>query len=268
MLVREVSDRLAGALLRFVASADTHEIRRGDGWIAVATGVQSNDLNGVVSEAGCGIDDSVVDELFAWFSALAVPATWTITGEDRRLADRLVAAGAQPERTGFVCGRALDDELMIMLDERNPTRLGAHRLTVAPVTTAAELEDWLDVADRCGWTVDEDDRRARGRLYVALAFGIGPLTHWLARLGGTGVGMASSFVVDDVVSLCNLGVLPETQRRGIGTALAAARLADAAQRGVASVVAELSPDGWKLYRQLGFVSIPVRPDREFYLPMP
>jgi hypothetical protein len=32
------------------------------------------------------------------------------------------------------------------------------------------------------------------------------------------------------------------------------------------IVSALSPDGWQLYRSLGFVSVPVESDRWFYLP--
>jgi GNAT superfamily N-acetyltransferase len=56
------------------------------------------------------------------------------------------------------------------------------------------------------------------------------------------------------------------RRRGIGRALVAARLADAAIRGATRVVSAPSPEGWLLQQTLGFRRVPVVADTWFYLP--
>ena len=72
---------------------------------------------------------------------------------------------------------------------------------------------------------------------------------------GQPVAFASSYVDADVIDLCNLGVAESHRRRGIGRALVAARLADAAQRGATTVVSTPSPEGWRLQQALGFRSV-------------
>jgi predicted N-acetyltransferase YhbS len=80
------------------------------------------------------------------------------------------------------------------------------------------------------------------------------------------VAFASSYLDADVIDLCNLGVAESHRRRGIGRALVAARLADAAQRGATTVVSAPSPEGWRLQQAHGFRSVPVVADTWFYLP--
>jgi GNAT superfamily N-acetyltransferase len=141
-------------------------------------------------------------------------------------------------------------------------------VTISRVRTSADLDEWLDVASRCGWLVDDRDRRARRRLHLSLGLDDADLVHWLARRDGRAVAMASAHVTGSVVDLCNLAVVDRERRQGIGRALAAERIRAAHERGATTIVSALSPDGWKLYESLGFRSVGVTPDRWFYLPLP
>lgn len=110
------------------------------------------------------------------------------------------------------------------------------------------------------------DRAARQNLYQALRSNLPALTHWVARREDEPVGFASSFLDSDIVDLCNLGVVEPHRRRGVGRALVAARVADAALRGANTVVSAPSTDGWQLQQAIGFRSVPVIADTCFYLP--
>jgi GNAT superfamily N-acetyltransferase len=246
----------AEAQLAAYAEAPGIAVRRGRDWFAVRTGVDSNDMNGVVSEAQAEISAELVDDLVAWFRADAVSASWLTTIPDPQLTRTLLAAGARAERTGYWSDCSMP----------TPVRPPAAGVEVVRIVSDHHLEKWLDVAAECGWVEDDSDREARHRLYLALGLDGGALTHWLALDHDQPVGFASSFLDANVIDLCNLGVAESHRRRGIGRTLVAARLADAVQRGATRVVSAPSPEGWLLQRTLGFRRVPVVPDTWFYLP--
>ena len=231
-------------------------MRRGRDWIAVSTGVTSNDLNGVVCEAPAEVVTSDVVALVAWFRELGVPACWLSSVPDDRLTEALLEVGAVPERTGRWVGRTISDRR----GEREPD------ITIRRVSTDADLESWLDIAAACGWIDDASDREARRRLYAEVGLNAELLVHWIALRQARVVGMASAFLNGSVVDLCNLAVLEDERRRGIGRALVEHRLQWAARRGATEVVSAVSPEGWQLYSHLGFRSVPVVADVCFYLP--
>ena len=230
------------------------EVRTGPGWFAVRTGIDSNDLNGVVSTEVAVASSALVADLQSWFGS--TPASWLTAEESPRLSEILVAAGARPERSGSWSGRPV------------PLRRHTRRVDVeiVRVREEAQLDSWLAVAERCGWIEGDEDRAARRGLYCDVGLDHSGLSHWLALEQGQPVGFATSHLEDGVVDLCNLAVLDSHRRRGIGSSLVRARLADAQAHGVRTAVSAPSPDGWRLQKALGFVSVPVRPDRCFYLP--
>ena len=246
----------AEARLASYAAAPNVAVRRGAGWFAVRTGVRSNDMNGVVSEVNTAVSRELVDDLIAWFRAASAPASWLTIRADPQLTHTLVAAGACPERTAYWSGRAMFTTA--------PTR--RRDIDVVRVTSLDYLEDWLDIATRCGWINDDSDRTARSRLYQAVGLDHCPLTHWLALKHDEPVGFASSYLDSTVIDLCNLGVDEPHRRSGIGRSLIIARCEDAAAEAATTIVSAPSPDGWPLQRTLGFHSVPVIPDTWFYLP--
>lgn len=237
--------------LRSYADADGVEVRSENGWFAVRSGVDSNDLNGVVSTPDAKVSAALVEDLLGWFDG--APASWLTSREDPELTSLLLAAGARAERSGCWSARRVEP-LAASVD-----------VETRRVRTAHDLDEWLDVAAECGWIETASDRGARRRLYRAVGLDRSQLSHWLAVKDGQTLGFASSFLDGDVIDLCNLGVLASHRRRGIGQALAAARLADAAARGATLAVSAPSPDGWRLQQTLGFRSVPVVPDTCFYL---
>lgn len=132
---------------------------------------------------------------------------------------------------------------------------------------AADLEQWLDVADQCGWNSYAAHRQVRRRLYAGVGLGSAASAHWIAMTDGRAVGMASAFLAGDVVEMCGLAVLEAERRRGVGRMLLENRLRWASRAGAITALSAGSPDGWQLYSPLGFPAVPVVPDVCFYLPL-
>lgn len=253
----------AARLAVYAAALDAGPaVRRGEGWFAVVTGVASNDLNGVVAGSPDVLTDGVLHDVLRWISDAGVPASLLVPDPGARLTSVLLDHGAEPERTGWWSTGPVTPAT-----PPEPLHRDEAPALVHAVTTTTGLDTWLDVADRCGWIDDDADRRARADLYRAVGLDHPRLRHWVAVTADDGpVGMASSFLDRDVVDLCNLGVVESAQRRGIGTALARLRLDHGATAGATHAVSALSPDGWELYRGLGFRTVPVVADTWFYLP--
>jgi hypothetical protein len=97
----ELAWEVEAAYLRHLAGSPLAETRAcGDGF-AVITGVFDNTENGVV----CSRLEGGEEEVIAWLGG--APAQWLV-GESSDLGERLVAAGASPERTAVVMGAELD----------------------------------------------------------------------------------------------------------------------------------------------------------------
>lgn len=231
------------AIGRLLALADRPgtEVRGGEGWVAVRTGLASNDLNGVVS-LGADVDAALVADLADWWGE--APACWLVPDPDPALTALLQAAGWHPERTGRWAGRPLGDDL--------PSGRGA-----IPMGDPA---DHLDVRQACGW-FDADERHDRRALLAPH-----PLWHHVVvRRGPRVVGAASGFV-GAALEVVDLAVLPDERRTGVGSALLGALVAWGRERGAEHVVAAPSHDGARLLAAHGFVLAPVTPDVCAYSP--
>jgi hypothetical protein len=65
----------AEARLAAFAAADV-AVQSGRGWFAARTGVDSNDMNAVVSTRQAEISQQLVEDLIAWFRAAGASASW------------------------------------------------------------------------------------------------------------------------------------------------------------------------------------------------
>ena len=66
--------------------------------------------------------------------------------------------------------------------------------------------------------------------------------------------MASAFSAGDAIVLAAVAVLPAARRRGVGRALALARLREAREHGCELALLSPTPDGSELYETLAFES--------------
>jgi len=236
------------------ASSVVAECRVTDAWVAVRTGLDSNDLNGVVATGRRVPTPSELVELHRWWGS--APACWLASEADPALTEALLQAGWEAERSGRWAGRALDPGARPEAARRRDPSLAVRR-----VASGADLDAWADVAVECGWC-EPAERDGLRRLA-----GLDALTRWVAVVADPGgadrtVGMATGWREADLVELVDVPVVPGHRRRGVGAGLidAVCSWGDPAT----SVVAAPSPDGWALMRSLGFVDVPVEPDVCFY----
>jgi ribosomal protein S18 acetylase RimI-like enzyme len=120
---------------------------------------------------------------------------------------------------------------------------------VVSTTTADEWPQWLDVVvdgfaapDTQGVPSSESFPRRQLQEAMTDMAAVDGFATYLARIDGTtvgGAGMRSD--PDGVAQLCGAATLPAFRRRGAQTALLAARLADAAERGCDVVVVTTQP---------------------------
>jgi GNAT superfamily N-acetyltransferase len=241
-----------------LATAPAAEVLERNSVYAVRTGIASNAENGVVGGAAPASADAVRD-VIAWFDEQRLPASWLVPEGDGRAAtaETLEAAGCRSERSGWEMRAPLEALTL------EPTG-GAD---VRTVRGESDLEAWLDVAGACGWFESGHERGAWKEVRLGLAVGGSAPTRLYVAFGDDQpVGMASAFFGEEVALLTALAVLERERRRGVGRALAAARLREARDRGCTLAVLDPSPDGAKLYESLGFETHRQPPDRWFYLP--
>jgi ankyrin repeat protein/GNAT superfamily N-acetyltransferase len=241
------------AYLRILTSSPLAESRPcGDGF-AVLTGIEDNTENGVVCDRA---DDDAIAATLAWFAERGAPAQWLL-GDSSDLGERLVAAGASPERTAVVMGAELD---RLTLDAPPPPGV-----TIVAVRDAETLAAWRDVARECLF----DDADARARVLESLGLGEdAPVQHRVAMRDSEPIAAASSFLHAEVAYGQHLGVLAPERRGGVGRALAEHALREARAAGATIAVLGPTPDTIAFYRLLGFALRPYLRDRSFYLPLP
>lgn len=126
-----------------------------------------------------------------------------------------------------------------------------------PAMTEADLDAVVEVERRSHpfpWT--------RGNFADSLAAGYGA---WLAREDERMIGYAVMMLVLDEVHLLNITVLPELQRRGLGSALLGHLFDLARMRSATRMLLEVRPSnvsGQALYKRHGFAEIGRR--RDYY----
>jgi GNAT superfamily N-acetyltransferase len=208
------------------------ETREVDGAFAVKTGAGSNTENGVVAHGPV----ADVEELVAWFAD--APASWLDLGGANH--DALVAIGARPENNGREIAARLADVALAA-----PAGVDVREVD--------ELDEWFDLAGEDFATLRPLYERLLGpqfRLYVA-----------------PGVGFAAAFYGETTALFTHVGVMEHARRRGVATALTAARLRDAREQGCEYVVLGPSPDGAKLYASFGLEPRREPRNRWYYLPV-
>jgi ribosomal protein S18 acetylase RimI-like enzyme len=250
------------AYLRYLGSLSDSHVRERGGSFAVRTLVRSNAENGVVSDGVAPVPAAVIDELVAWFAQHERPACWLCADGPSRVetARRLEGAGCRADleaREMHAALRHLD------LRDQSPPDGVEIRL----VSNGSDIDGWLDIAGHCDWYDGPAQRDVWRALYVSVGFaGTPPIRLYLATRGDRPVGIASAFYVGRTVFMTAVAVADDERRRGIGRALALTRLREATQHGSTIATLSPSPDGFELYRRLGFTVQPIPAGRWFHLP--
>jgi GNAT superfamily N-acetyltransferase len=239
------------ALLATGAPARAFAVGSGYG---VMTGICSNTENGVVASAASPGD---VETAIGRFQALDVPAMWLCASPE--LTELLLDAGCRSDRGGVDMGAGLRSL-------RLPEPSGD--IAIVPAVDEPGLGRVLDVMRSGGLLETASDRRAAERLFPSLGLGGDrPLVHYLALRGQRPIGMATAFFTERTVLLQHVVVSEAERRRGVGRALAVARLREALRRDCTTAVLGPTPESSAIYRPLGFTTTPVGRDNVFYLPL-
>jgi GNAT superfamily N-acetyltransferase len=225
--------------------------------VAVSTGVDSNAENGVVCSRIDGEVEAVIAGTLRWLAQREAPAQWLLADPvaPADLRERLVAAGARPERTAVVMGAMLD---RLALDDPPPPGI-----EIAAVRDEAALRAWAEV-------VEPAEPRARA-VEILASLGLGadaPLQHRLARRRGAVVGAASFLLHGETVLGRQLAVLAPERRAGIGRALVLACAREAGTAGARVALVGPTPDTVAFYRLLGFALRAWPRDRSYHVPLP
>jgi ribosomal protein S18 acetylase RimI-like enzyme len=154
------------------------------------------------------------------------------------------------ERQGFQyktewTGMALD------LDAAKLPSAMPNGFTVEAVDTFPRLRMWART-----WTHDLSPETASAAAEVFVDLGFGPHLPWrqyIGRLCGRPVATCALFVHEQSAGIYWVKVLPPQRRCGLGTALCADVLRQAAARGYTEVVLQSTPMAVSLYRNLGFL---------------
>lgn len=205
------------------------------------------DYHNAVTGARLPVDeaDMIIEEMITTCRRHRVPGIWHVGPSMRPtdLGERLQAHGLRPD--GTEPGMALE----------------LSRLRPAPATAGLEVRQVFDDDDLAAWVATlgagfgEGPREAAwvGRMYARLGYaGPGPWRHYLARLHGRPVGTLTLFIAAGVVGVYFVSTHPDARGRGIGSALTAAALEEAAGLGHRIAVLNSSAAGHPVYRRLGF----------------
>jgi len=227
------------------------EVHREDGNVWFITGSPSENDNGILRAALPDHDPgAAVDRLLAPFRARSLPMMWwcftPIGGLGPSVERALGAHGLElsSDRPGMALDLSRFDAPPL------PRGVSTHR-----VRDEGMFAVWTEMV---GGAFDDPDF-ATGPSTVAnrrLGFGDdAPFRHFLCRAGDAWVGASTLSLGAGVAGLGNISALPDRRGRGIGTAVAAAALADAKTMGLRIGVLSADELGVPLYEKLGFVTV-------------
>jgi GNAT superfamily N-acetyltransferase len=217
---------------------------RVDGTISYyRSGVPDGQLNGVLRIATGELVDACAGQLIEQLRG--VPWLWWVgadSGPD--VANRLTAHGAEHVGTVPVMTRSLDRPVTYDLPAE---------VTIEVVETDAALAEWVSVYCTCfgvpTTAVADTLRGEAGRTDA------GPVVRFAATVAGRMVGTALLLTTRDVAGIYVVTTLPEYRRRGIGTAVTAAALETARERGYRVATLQASSLGAPVYRRMGFEKV-------------
>ncbi len=204
----------------FFPLPDTQVIER-PGWLQIVTpSLRQGGLNEVVfSDLSDTEADSVIDATIAKYENLGLRFRWSVFPNSRPhdLAERLA-------RRGLV-----RSEVLGMAYGLSPELASAPMPEGIEEVDAESVDEFTEAMAR-GWEMDPTPLFDFNRAICAEPSK--RFRMFLARLDGRVVGTASSAVFERSAYLMGAVVLPEARRQGIYRALVAARMRDAAKRGL------------------------------------
>jgi GNAT superfamily N-acetyltransferase len=210
-----------------------------------ATGIPHPFANAVVqTRTAVGNLDALIDNLLDVFKARDAPFSWWVArgcepaGLGRHLEARGLAYSEQ------IRGMAID------LGMLRTAPLPPSGLSVLPVDDYKALGRWVDAAV-AGFGLPGGSEQACLDLFAGLGYHL-PLRCYVGLLGGKPVAVSHLFIGAGVAGVYWVTTIPEARRRGFGSALTLAALADAYDLGYRVGILHPSQSGLRVYSRLGF----------------
>ncbi|MDA0368040.1 MAG: GNAT family N-acetyltransferase [Proteobacteria bacterium] len=177
---------------------------------------------------------------------LNVPLIWRV-GADSAPEN----LGSRLEEGGFSFG----DEAVAMAMDLQRLEAGediADHVTIESVRDDATLREWNEIGLE-GFEFPNFAGEPSFQLHRAIGLDTAqPHQHFVARIDGVAVGMATLTIYCGVATLQNLATRAAYRRRGIGTALTRHAMREGRKRGFLTGVLQASPMGRGVYRDIGF----------------
>lgn len=188
-----------------------------------------------------------VDATLDLLRARNCPFRWWVTPSTRPegLGVTLQARGL---RHAYDAPGMIADLTTVPLDVQPP-----RGITIARLTNADELTDWLDVFT-IAFSTPEHEIGIWREAYARCGVGENkPWQHFVAYDGDTPLATTSVLVVGDLAGIYFVATLPEARGRGIGSAVTRAAMRYAREVGATRAALQSSEIGFSVYRSLGFV---------------
>lgn len=209
------------------------------------TGIRHDVFNRVVqANLAPGTCSATIERVLAHFREQHTPFLWHVgpSSSPAKLGTLLEQAGMTHYETEP--GLFVD---MLKLHETLPV---ASQLTIHPVTTHEQLEQWLRIWERGS---AEEVISLWLTLYSRSCLSQeSPMRMFLGMLDGEPVGCSGVFLGTDVATIGPVGTLPQHRHLGIGAALTLAALHEARRHNYRVAVLTASPMGIAIYSRIGF----------------
>ncbi len=170
-----------------------------------------------------------------------------------------VGPDSAPGNLGLLLEKAglsyADDGLAMALDLAQLPNLETKHISIEPVRNDAEMRTWTEIGIEA-FGLAPAFTEAVYEMHRAMGMGPDkPHQHFLARIDGTAVAMATMTTYCGVAALQNLGTLEAWRRRGAGTALTRHVMRAGRDMGFKTGVLQSSVLGQGVYRALGFPEV-------------
>lgn len=187
--------------------------------------------------------DGVMEASLARMRELGVPGTWHVGPSMRPvdLGERLVALGF--EYAGDDIGMAADLSAL-------PGPEPPEGLEVGRVRGEDDLATWIETLGS-GFGEGPVEAEWVGEMYRRIGYE-GPLRHYLGWLDGKPVATSTLFFGAGVAGIYFVFTVEGARRRGIGAEITLAAMKEARDLGYETAVLGSSPDGYSVYRRIGF----------------
>lgn len=215
-------------------------VDEGDDVLAVRTGLPLTFLNGVARTSFGSDAETRVRQTVAWFRDRGTPFRWWLTPsvEPPDLIRILAATGLR--HFYYATGMAAD------ISDGGPIR-DVSGLSIVRVEDERTLSTWIDVFAK-GFSLPDDAKSVWHDVYTRLD----TWRHFLGILDGVPVATSSLCLGGEVGGIFHVATLPGARGRGVGAAVTAAALRDAASAGCQVAALQSSEMAVSVYKSIGF----------------